>query len=377
MDILINNKNGLRRAFLITLPMFMGYASLFGIQKKVKNEYGIPDDNSSRSHDFGICVAFLYINNFLFRFLHYFVFRCVRSYYRIIIGMCAMMASMIILALSVYTFHTNNLAWVLISYTLGGIGIGTFEPNVLDYLTPYGGQTQEWSSYGIPAGITTVTVGGFILMELGLPPICIYCAVFIMLLVGICVLLTVEKSNMMMGESEKESLIPSDEEFKLINYTKYYIALGIDMFCVSVFSPAVMLYLLDGEHVEITPLGFTIDSDIYFSIYNTFTFLGAFTGRKLAYYDKKIRYPMLPLICAIVGALIDIFFYKALTVLTFIGGFLVMFTNGYLYNQTWRYFDKKIEGKNRLKIFSLWLLVGDIGSVIGSLLISRIKAWDK
>ena len=41
--------------------MFMGYASLFGLQKKVKIQYGIEDDNNPKSHMFGYMVTLLYI----------------------------------------------------------------------------------------------------------------------------------------------------------------------------------------------------------------------------------------------------------------------------------------------------------------------------
>ena len=63
-----------RWIILVVIPVFMGYASLFSLQHKVKAEYGIADDGSTASRAFGAAVSFLYLGNLIFRFAHNFVF---------------------------------------------------------------------------------------------------------------------------------------------------------------------------------------------------------------------------------------------------------------------------------------------------------------
>ena len=50
----------LRLIIFVVMPVFMGYAALFSLQRKVKVELGIADDDSSDSHEFSFAVSFLF-----------------------------------------------------------------------------------------------------------------------------------------------------------------------------------------------------------------------------------------------------------------------------------------------------------------------------
>ena len=377
-------------SILLVLPMFMGYASLFSLQHKVKETFGIPDDDSTRSQLFSYLVMALYLGNLFFRFGHNWVFRCWASSQRVVVSIVAMMSSMLLIAFLFYIPASPcGLEWVAVTYFLGGCGIGTFEANVLDVLTPYGEKTQGWSSLGIPSGVTSVTVGGFLLMGIGLPPVYLYFIVTGMLGVSLGIYFfylppppegnaysseLMEVDRIEKGEYSSEAQI---EFFPSLKIGWYYAALSLDMLCVALFSPGVMLYILDKKHISVTnPFGLNLHlrNAFFFLAYNSGTFIGASLGRVLAYKKRTLYHPFLPLLSGLLGIFIDLLIGHFWNIFTPLGGFCVMFMNGFLYNQTWRVVDKRYGGKERLKILSYWLLFGDIGSVTGSGLINLIRS---
>merc|ERR1719357_966089 len=78
------------------------------------------------------------------------------------------------------------MAWVVLAYCMGGLGIGTFESNVLACLTPLGHRTKQIAITAIPVGIAIVMIGGFGVMgsTMNLSPLCIYACVAVLLLLG-------------------------------------------------------------------------------------------------------------------------------------------------------------------------------------------------
>lgn len=84
--------------FFVVLPLFCGYAALFGLQHSIKTAFGLKDDNSSASHDFGVAVSVLYMFNLVFRFAHNIFFGCISPRTRVYVSMIAMMLSMLVIA---------------------------------------------------------------------------------------------------------------------------------------------------------------------------------------------------------------------------------------------------------------------------------------
>ncbi len=54
---------------------------------------------------------------------------------------------------------------------------------------------------------------------------------------------------------------------------------------------------------------------------------------------------------------------------------LVFFANGFIYATSTKRIDATVEPQYNLIALSFWLFVGDIGSVIGSNLVSFVKVW--
>ena len=383
-------------SILLVLPMFMGYASLFSLQHKVKDIFGIPDDDSDRSKLFSYLVMALYLGNLFFRFGHNWVFRWWTSSQRVVISIISMMLSMLLIAFLFYLPSSPyGIGWVAVTYFIGGCGIGTFEANALDMLTPYGKKTQAWSSLGIPSGVTSITVGGFLLMGIGLPPVSLYFVVtgMLCLSLGIYFFGLPPRPTELLDGNDSPSFAKMDqlergeafgpalgqEEKKPLALGWYYGALAIDMLCVALFSPGVMLYLFHSKRVEVSnPFGIYahLKNAFFFMAYNLGTFVGASLGRYLAYRVKKLYHPFLPLLSGCLGIFIDLLIGHFWNIFTPLGGFCVMFMNGFLYNQTWRMVDNRYRGKDkeRLKVLSYWLLCGDLGSVTGSGLINLVRS---
>ena len=379
---------------LIIIPMFMGYASLFALQRELKKIYGISDDPNHDNYLFGYMVASLYLNNLVFRLGHWFA-KSLKPYTKAMLSMISMAISMIVLICVTITKSDDKwLWWVAVAYCLGGVGIGTFEANQLYLITPLGEKNQRFSSLGIPIGVTIITVGGFIALTIGVHVSYIYMSTLLMLVVGMIVLYNVfgkyveDVSYLEVVVSPRQTnshlllndILEEDDNDEIKNNScksrsiiYYYVTLFIDMAFVSFFCPGAMLYLIDQSNIDILSVG-TISNHMFFAIYNIFTLIGAITGRLIAYKVRLIN-PLIGLCTLILGGLNNILLAPSYPVLSYIGAFLVLGTNGFIYNQSWRFIHRHVKNNNKGKLWTLsvWLLCGDIGSVISSCLISYSK----
>jgi hypothetical protein len=90
------NKIVYYEVFLVTIPLFMGYAALFSLQNKLKMLYNIdPISPTSQSELFGVAVSFLYLGNLVFRLSHNVLFGFLSPRQRVILAMSSMAASMV------------------------------------------------------------------------------------------------------------------------------------------------------------------------------------------------------------------------------------------------------------------------------------------
>jgi len=269
---------------------------------------------------------------------------------------------------------------VFIGYGLGGVAIGTFESNVLSMITPLGKDTKLWAIIAIPVGINTVNIGGFIALGysdwLQSNPEAIHFCVMSFCLFGVLILyiFLYDKCDYISSFSIMDffrSFLAWKEWIWTIKYN--CAAMTIDMFCVSLFSPGVILYIYDGPCIEFTITGFIMNSFWFVAIYNSFFFLGDTLSRKIFYLVKLIN-PFYFLLFSLGGIFMGLIDITILVPLTALG---VSFANGSLYTQTNRLIDKEVPEKYNLVALSFWLFVGDIGSVLGSNTISFLSTWIK
>jgi hypothetical protein len=138
------------------------YAALNLLQHHLMGvmEQNIADANNGTKMDsktqaswelsFKHAATFNYIGNLVFRLAHNIVFACIVPRYRVYVSLFAMLTSMGMIGVGIYGFGGTSLGWVYGSYALGGIGIGTFESNLLASISELGHGTKLWAITGMP-----------------------------------------------------------------------------------------------------------------------------------------------------------------------------------------------------------------------------------
>ena len=369
-----------QEVIFVTIPVFMGYACLFALQDQLMKQIqkqvpALENANSPERHLFGFLVSFQYIFNLIFRFAHNIVFSRLRPRHRAFLAMGFMMLALGTIIIIFFVCKSDRMGFVAMSYAFGGMAIGTYESNVLSAITPLGHQTKLWATLGIPIGVVSITVGAFALISAGVPAVALYVAVIVALVGGMLVFrFRIPDTPMKDNSDSLEKFWENLREWRQWwAHCKWHcLALMGDMFCVSAFSPGVMLYIYNAPcGLHLYKGGPHMDNASFFALYNFFTFLGETISRKLAYVGPP-RKPVFFLVFSAAGVIVNLL---KIPLLSCAAGFLVFFANGSIYNHTCRKVDSYVLPKHNLIALSIWLLIGDVGSVTGSNLISYIRSW--
>jgi len=358
--------------FFIVMPLFCGYACLFALQREIKTKYNIKDNSSELSHLYGVAASLVYIGNFIFRLGHNIFFCFMQPKNRVIISMISMSLSMGTISLIFFALKDPSLAWVFVAYAFGGIGIGTFESNILSTIAPLGKSTKLWAIIAIPTGILSITVGGFFMLQLGVHPGFIYVGVLCYLVLGLIIYLArIYRMPIINNTISISEFFQQLREWRqwLPKIGMHSIALLVDMFCVSMFSPGMMLYIYDSKYVAFPWFHGRLPTDWLFVIYDAAFFIGDSLSRKI-FFQVKIIFPLLFWIIGAAGVACAV---SNVSFLVPFCALFVSFCNGSIYAQANRKIDSTIDKKYSLIAFSFWLFIGDIGSVIGSNLISYLS----
>jgi len=357
--------------FFVILPVFCGYATLFGMQHHVKARLGIKDDGSRISYDFSFAVSSLYLCNLFSRFGHEVVFGWLTPRSRVFLAMAAMVSSMLVIAGPIFALGCHSLCWVAGAYALGGVGVGTFEANILACLTPLGHASKCFAITAIPAGISLVLVGGFFLIgpPVDLPVVACYVSVAVLSLVGMASMaLRIPRPPPGSHGAEPatrplRALARSFGEYRrwCPQMWHYALASSVDMFALSAFAPGLLQYIYDGRVVEVAS-GVVMSTDSFFALADVGNLLGGITGRYLSY-RLRPRHPLLYCSLTLTGVALLVMWKPALVPL---GMFLVMMGDGLIYGTVSKHIDTVVPKEFNLVSISAWLFIGDIGSVIGS-----------
>jgi hypothetical protein len=147
------------------------------------------------------------------------------------------------------------------------------------------------------------------------------------------------------------------------------IALLLNMLCVS-FMTAIMYYLLNdsGQNGQVALLGpnttrLLVPHDAFFAVYNFCIYLGDSLSRQLVYKARALAHPFWFLIASVVGAALGL---CKIPLLAPLGLFCVFFANGAIYATSTKFIDSHVDRATTLTALSIWLFIGDFGSVIGS-----------
>ncbi|KAH0574369.1 Major facilitator superfamily protein [Spironucleus salmonicida] len=362
---------------LVTIPMFMGYATCFNLQRYLKESAFI------ESFQFSYPYSFLYMGNLLFRLLHNFFWMFTTPYWRILISLFFMICAelfQILAQILPFSEKSNNVWIAYLTYACGGIGIGTFESNVMSVMSLVSPGARYFAVLGIPVGINIITIGSFFFIEILSPIlsnsvtcIIIFGTTIAMCLVASFVLLRYVPHQNFIQTAELRAQTPTSSPMYLWNSFRHYrtwlvqlvpsaVAMMVNMFTVSQFAPGIALYTIASSST-VRFLGADVKADYFRSICGIFTFVGNFASRLLF---EKVRFIFPPILCClnVVGAIFVILGSSELIVL---GSFIIMFSDGIIYVQSSKLIKKITEETDwNLSAFSFWLFVGDCGSVIAS-----------
>ena len=130
-------KQPYRIVVLVTIAIFMGYASLVLLQHRLSTKMCL-ESSSLYQH----ACSMNYVGNLIFRIAHNFVFAKIRPRHRVYISLMSMCLSMTILGFVIVMGNINHVSLVFLAYFAGGLAIGTFESNLLSSITPLARQQK-------------------------------------------------------------------------------------------------------------------------------------------------------------------------------------------------------------------------------------------
>ena len=183
-----------RRVIFVVIPVFMAYACLFALQGKLKTELNV-ECGASEDEAFGRAVSALYMGNLVFRFAHNLILFPLSPRGRTCLSIMVLGLSMSVIAFGIFIFKIHDLSLVWFAYLLGGIGIGSFESNLLSAITPLGHRTKLWATLGIPAGVVLITVGSFVVFAVAdVPVLSVYLTVLFLLVCSLVMFLCFVRS---------------------------------------------------------------------------------------------------------------------------------------------------------------------------------------
>ncbi|CAL5977926.1 Major_facilitator superfamily protein [Hexamita inflata] len=374
---------------LVTIPMFMGYATCFNLQRYMKETLMVEPGLFSTAY------GFLYMGNLLFRFFHNYFWIFTKPFWRIIISyasMCCAEICMIIVQIVKWDPKKNNSWLAFITFAFAGVGIGTFESNVLSVMSIVSPGARYFSVIGIPVGVNIITIFSFLIIGafegVATPGhVCafIFGVVIVMMIVATIILFVyvphgkfISKNDYKeINEDGTTSYKQDDDQTTSIhylpnafkNYKKWLpqvlpnaLSMCANMFTVSQFAPGIVLYTINSSRF-VKFLGMTMKADYYRCIFGVLTFLGDFCSR-LIFEKVKFIFPPMFLMANLIGVLMVI---SGIPEVMIIGNFMIMFSNGIIYVQTSKWIKEVTKGTDyNLSSYSFWLFVGDLGSVVAS-----------
>lgn len=366
-----------REVIFVAISLFMGYAALVSNQKKLYDRWesnvGSTLTNVQKQwYEHG--TSLVYFGNLLFRLLHNFLFAPITPRMRVVVSLLCMSFALGTLISAYWLFSSTSVVFVYAAYLTGGIGIGSFESNFLATITPLGHETKLWAMMGISVGFVTITVGGYAFMAAThldmvyiYAMVCVSCLLSVLLWVSSIPILSSQCN--VVSSSEFVSHIVSWREW-LRSIRWYCLAMLINMFCVS-YNTAINQYIYDGRRFPLlgelwSGTTWMVEQNVFLALLNFFQFVGDLSGRKLIYYFKLTVHPCWFLSLSFVGLLGCMTKVPAIALGSTM---LVMLANGSIYSSSTYFMDTHSKNNMRkylLTSMSIWLFIGDIGSVMGS-----------
>ena len=292
---------------------------------------------------------------------------------RVIFAYAAVCVSMGMILLIYYALGVKSLVWVYVSYFIGGVGIGTYETNIVSCITPLGHGSKQWALLGMPLGYNGISIGAFLMFMAAPSSIALEASTFAVVLafnIAGALLFAFGVPDVPFESSEDTFMkFVSDVKDKWREWLPlvwhYLLIMTANMFGV-ILMTGVVLYIFKEKHIPLWPgdEAPTIPKDAFLATYNSCAFLGDFSSRRVMYrYVDRRPHPALVFMPLAVGLALGL---CRVAILAWPGMFLVMFGNGALYAATNKYVDDVVPRQFTLVVFSVWLFLGDCGSFAAS-----------
>lgn len=400
-------------AFVIAIPVFIGYATLLKLQSHLRNHVlhtdGLgPSAHTDAAYIFGTCVSAYYVGTLLFRVGHNVIFGWKMKLAprdRVLVAYLLMAFTSWMIAFLYYWLlpnvlsltdteeatekHKYALIGVLLCYFLGGVAVSTFEPNALSFLTPLGHRSKNLAIVGIPIGINSVTIVALLLLgflsdsestriaiEAG-----VYIAVGVINVGGAIVFkFCVPYVPFQASEDDMYAFFRGLKRWKewlgavkwpmlanFVDQLSLALSISIAQYIYNVKSIPLFHNLASAESARAGP---HLQHDQYLAIYFAFGFVGGVLSRRLTYFIQQ-RNPLWYLILDVIG--IGLILSKA-PILAPFGLFLIMYGNGAIYATSVKHVDLVVSHDYNLIALSCYLCVGDIGGIIGANAVVPIRA---
>lgn len=383
-DEIIAEPKPMRTAFFTMFPVFMAYAALVTLQGDLKSQIGIPNGDSALSSQYSFAVSLCYLGNLIFRLLHNILFCMFTPRQRVYISYLCLITAISTIAIVYYWLSYKHIGFVYGIYLLGGVGIGTFESNLISVITPLGHGTKKWAQMGIPLGFNGISVGAFILFSFY--PQCsalqggVYTGIAVANVLGLIFFAFAIPD--IHFESSAKSLKGFWEDCKcwkswVPKLGFHSFSLMVDMFCVS-FISAIQQYIYTSSELPLFSFGplsmerttARIPKNVHRSVFNFASLIGDACGRKIAYGTKRHINPLFFLFFSALGVFLVL---SKQSLLAPFGMLFVMFANGSIYAFTTKYIDDNVDRSFNLIGLSFWLFIGDVGSFTGANIVSPIQ----
>merc|ERR1711862_1008803 len=139
------------------------------------------------------------------------------------------------------------------------------------------------------------------------------------------------------------------------------LATAVDMFMQAAFSLGLALFLYNAPTVELYD-GWILEKNMFFVIFNIFNMLGGLSGRIVSYFLRP-RHPIYYTVFSFSGMCLMLL---RKPVLAPISTYLIMLGNGLIYGTISKHIDSNVPRWYNLIAISIWLCIGDVGSIVGS-----------
>ena len=364
-----------RIMLLVMLSMFQGYASMVGpLQSAYKHELGVKHGTGA-AHAFTQAAVGVHYGKLIARLGHNIFFACLAPRSRVMIAMVFMFFGVLIPPLLVFTLRWHWVYSVFIAYMLSGLGLGIFEVTFLSVITPLGRATKSWAIIGCPAGFATINILGLTLSSFNMPVVYIYWYIVACLPFGFYIFWhfaphdKTELKTANFGASLRQACawMPKMVPFFAAQFLSHFAMENWPAIFYMFHPPKVPLFdPKSDQHL--------MDWGQFFAVTYIFIFLGDSISRRIAIYistpslKKRLICLSVAMVLIVVGLCLE---SLAIAILIPIAIFLVFWGNGTIYGLTAHHVDKHIPPEHNLASYSCWCFVGDLGAILGGILVEN------